>query len=81
MREQIEALKHKVAEEKEREPSEEKFERDMEQTAIDTEVMSIGLYERLLENCDDEAERKIYEEIIADEKDHEEKMKKIKAKV
>jgi rubrerythrin len=71
MREQAEALKRNM---------EEKSEVALEETAIDMEVASQKLYERLLRECDNPAEKKIYEEIIADEEDHERKMKKIKAK-
>ena len=52
----------------------------LESTAIDMEVASVKLYERLLADCDDPRERQIYREIIRDEKDHERKMKSIRSR-
>ena len=57
---------------------ENKLEKDMESTAIDMEVASIKVYERLIRESDDEHDKEIYREILADEKDHERKVKKIR---
>lgn len=53
---------------------------ELENLAIKMEIDSQAVYEKLLAECDDETERKIYKEIIADEVDHEKKMKRIKSK-
>ena len=60
--------------------SQESMDKKLESTAIDMEVASVKLYERLLAECDEPSERRIYREIIADEKDHERKMKKIRGR-
>ena len=57
---------------------ENKLEKDMESTAIDMEVASIKVYERLIRESDDEHDKEIYREILADEKDHERKVKAIR---
>ena len=53
----------------------EKIKKDMESTAIDMEVASIKVYERLIETAESPHDRRIYEEILQDEKDHERKNK------
>ena len=57
---------------------ENKLEKDMESTAIDMEVASIKVYERLIRESDDEHDKEIYREILSDEKDHERKVKAIR---
>jgi rubrerythrin len=59
---------------------EEKIQRDMESTAIDMEVASIKVYERLIETSESPHDRRIYEEILQDEKDHERKVKAIRGR-
>lgn len=62
-----EALKHKL----------EGKEVKLEHTALRMEKEAIATYKKLIKDCDDERERKIYEEILRDEEDHEKKLKKI----
>jgi rubrerythrin len=57
---------------------EDRLEKDMESTAIDMEVASIKVYERLISESDSEHDKEIYREILADEKDHERKVKAIR---
>ena len=56
----------------------ESLEHKLEDTAIDMEVASIKVYERLIESSDNPGDRRIYREILADEKDHERKVKMIR---
>jgi len=59
--------------------TEESLEHKLEDTAIDMEVASIKIYERLLESADTPHDRRIYREILNDEKDHERKVKQIRS--
>jgi rubrerythrin len=62
-----EALEHKV----------ERTERSDQKRALGMELDAIEIYEKLISETKGERERKIFEEILGDEKDHERKLKTI----
>ena len=53
-------------------------EKALVEKALSDEYEAIDLYERILSKCDEEDERKIFEEILKDEEDHARLLIKIK---
>ena len=53
-------------------------EKELIEKALSDEYEAIDIYERILSKCDNEKERKIFEEILKDEEDHSRLLIKIK---